>query len=672
MKILGATLKDWGAYFRSIGRMVAKRAHPSVPDNATIGLLAGGTEAASGVSVTEDTALNFTAVYTCVRILAETVASLPLPVYRRLSGGGKERAIDHPLYVLLHDQPNPEQTSFELREMLMSHLALRGNAYAEIERDGAGRVSALWPLLAWKMKIRRLPGTHQLQYEYQLENGDQALLRPDQVLHLRGLSPDGIIGYSPIRIAREAVGLGLAAEEYGARFFSNQATPSGVLEHPGELSEEAKENLQKSWEKLHQGLSKSHRIAILEEGMKLHTIGIAPEDAQFLETRRFQLEEIARIYRIPPHMVGDLEKASYSNIEHQAIEFVVHCIRPWLVRWEQAMKRSLFLPQERGIYFAEFLVDGLLRGDIKSRYEAYSIGRQWGWLSADDVRELENQNPLSGGAGKIYLVPLNMVPADRISPTSVEDGQPQDESRSELASERRSAERRRRLAAAFLPLFRETEARILRRETHDVLQAARRLLARRDLPAFLDWLAQFYQNHKAYMTRAWSPAFGSLAAETVNAVREELGQANAQLPEAFLPRYTESHVELHAEAACGQLQHVAESSEDQIAAIEERLLEWSERRPDKIARWETVQITNAVAVETYKASGIQRIRWVIFDEHCPYCRYLNGKVIGIDSAFLESGVPFQPEGAEKPLRPSVKVRHAPAHDGCDCQVVASS
>lgn len=217
-----------------------------------------------------------------------------------------------------------------------------------------------------------------------------------------------------MRLAREAIGMALATEEYGARFFGNGAKPGGVLEHPGKLSKEAQDRLRTSWNEMHQGLSKQHRIAILEEGMSYKQIGIPPEDAQFLETRKFQLNEIARIFRIPPHLVGDLERATFSNVEQQSIDFVVHTIRPWLVRWEQAIKLKLFTPTERRRFFAEFVADGLLRGDIKSRYEAYAIGRQNGWLSADDIRELENMNPLPDDTGKVYLVPLNMVPADKV------------------------------------------------------------------------------------------------------------------------------------------------------------------------------------------------------------------------------------------------------------------
>ena len=325
------------------------------------------------MDVSPSTALQVTAVFACVRILAETVAGLPLHVYRRLENGGKARAPDHYLYSLLHYLPNPEMTSFEFREVMMGHVCTWGNAYAEIEFDRAGRVRALWPLRPDRMTVKRVNG--RLQYIYKLSKPDsqgrtEITLRDEQVFHVHGLGSDGIVGYSPIHLARQAVGLALAAEEFGARFFGNDARPGVVLEHPGQLGDEAHKRLRESWESRHGGLDKSHRVAILEEGLKVHEIGLPPEDAQFLQTRKFQVSEIARMFRIPPHMIADLERATFSNIEHQSLEFVIHTIRPWLVRWEQEIYRSLLTPQERKTYFAEFLVDGLLRGDIKSRYGA--------------------------------------------------------------------------------------------------------------------------------------------------------------------------------------------------------------------------------------------------------------------------------------------------------------
>lgn len=368
----------------------------------------------SGKNVNEFTAMQTTAVYACVRILSETLAALPLQLYR-YTPGGKERVYDHPLYHLLHDEPNPEMTSFIFRETLMSHLLIWGNAYAQIIRDRLGRVQGLYPLRPDKMTVCR-DENGQIYYIYTKTTDEnpaikpygQVPLRKDEVLHIPGLGFDGLVGYSPIAMARNAVGMTMACEEYGASFFANGASPSGVLEHPGILKDPAK--VRDSWNAVYQGSANAHKVAVLEEGMKYQQIGIPPEEAQFLETRKFQLNEIARLYRIPPHMIGDLEKSSFNNIEQQSMEFVKYTLDPWVIRWEQAMQKALFLPEEKKQFFLKFNVNGLMRGDYESRMTGYSIGRQNGWLSANDIREMEDMNPVPDEeGGNLYLVNGSMT-----------------------------------------------------------------------------------------------------------------------------------------------------------------------------------------------------------------------------------------------------------------------
>lgn len=364
----------------------------------------------SGKPVNERTAMQTTAVYACVRILAEAVASLPLHVYEYQDDGGKKLVHDHPLYYLLHDEPNPEMTSFVFRETLMSHLLIWGNAYAQIIRDGAGRVLGLYPLLPDKMDVQR-DDRGNIYYVYSRNSDENPMfkeygnikLKAEDVLHIPGLGFDGLIGYSPIAMAKNAVGMTLACEEYGASFFANGANPGGVLEHPGVLKDPSK--VRESWNSVYRGVNNAHKIAVLEEGMKYQQIGIPPEEAQFLETRKFQINEIARLYRIPPHMVGDLDKSSFSNIEQQSLEFVKYTLDPWVIRWEQSLQRSLLLPGEKGKYFIKLNVDGLLRGDYQSRMNGYAVGRQNGWFSANDIREMENMNPIPDEeGGNLYLV----------------------------------------------------------------------------------------------------------------------------------------------------------------------------------------------------------------------------------------------------------------------------
>ena len=378
----------------------------------------GGT--ASGKYVTERSAMQMTAVYCCVRILSEAVASLPLQFYRYTDDGGKEKAVEHPLYFLLHDEPNPEMTSFIFRETLMTHLLLWGNAYSQIIRNGKGEVVALYPLMPDRMKVDR--DEHgRLYYEYTVYDSDDVdgrkgtdkvgrtvRLHPHDVLHIPGLGFDGLVGYSPIAMAKNAIGLAIATEEYGSKFFANGAAPSGVLEHPGTIKDPSK--VRESWQATFGGSGNANKIAVLEEGMKYTPISISPEQAQFLETRKFQIDEIARIFRVPPHMIGDLEKSSFNNIEQQSLEFVKYTLDPWVSRWEQAMVRALLTPDEKKKYFFKFNVDGLLRGDYQSRMNGYATARQNGWMSANDIRELENLDriPAEDG-GDLYLINGNMT-----------------------------------------------------------------------------------------------------------------------------------------------------------------------------------------------------------------------------------------------------------------------
>ena len=378
----------------------------------------GGT--ASGKYVTERSAMQMTAVYCCVRILSEAVASLPLQFYRYTDDGGKEKAVEHPLYFLLHDEPNPEMTSFIFRETLMTHLLLWGNAYSQIIRNGKGEIVALYPLMPDRMRVDR--DEHgRLYYEYAVYDVDDVdgrkgtdkvgrtvRLQPADVLHIPGLGFDGLVGYSPIAMAKNAIGLAIATEEYGSKFFANGAAPSGVLEHPGTIKDPSR--VRESWQATFGGSGNANKVAVLEEGMKYTPISISPEQAQFLETRKFQIDEIARIFRVPPHMIGDLEKSSFNNIEQQSLEFVKYTLDPWVSRWEQAMVRALLTPDEKKKYFFKFNVDGLLRGDYQSRMNGYATARQNGWMSANDIRELENLDriPAEQG-GDLYLVNGNMT-----------------------------------------------------------------------------------------------------------------------------------------------------------------------------------------------------------------------------------------------------------------------
>ena len=351
-------------------------------------------QSSAGTNVNERSAMQMTAVYACVRVLAESVACLPLHLYQKRDDGNRVKAAEHPLFFLLHDEPNPEMTSYVFRETLMTHLLLFGNAYAQILRNGKGDVLGLYPLMPNRMTVER-DDAGRLFYRYMrydnealADQNSTVILSPEDVLHIPGLSYDGLVGLSPIAACRNAIGSGLAADAYSSRYFANGAAPMGVLEHPGLLKNP--EKLRESWNSVYGGVNNAGKVAILEEGLRFTPISISPQDSQLLETRKFTVEEICRIFRVPPHLVQNLERATFNNIEQMSIDFVMYSLMLWLVRWEQSMAKALLSVSEKAQYEIRFNVDGLLRGAHKERYEAYAVGINSGFLCPNDVRRLEN------------------------------------------------------------------------------------------------------------------------------------------------------------------------------------------------------------------------------------------------------------------------------------------
>ncbi len=653
------------------------------PPEWLLGAWGGGT-GYTGKRVTIIGSRQVVAVRTCVKILAETISSLPLAVFRRLQPRGQERDPQHPLYPILHDLPNPEMTSVDLLEAAVGHMALWGNAYHNVVRDTNGNVTELWPLRPDRMIVERDRATGQLRYLYTMLSGEQIALTRQEVSHWPLQTHDGIMGYSPIQEAREAIGLAMATEEFGARFFGNDSSPRGILKHPSTLSDPALKHLKESWEQVHRGLDNAHRVAILEEGMDWQSIGVPPEDAQFLETRKFQITEIARLFRIPPHMLADLERATFSNIEQQSIEFVVFTLMPWLVRIEKAIFRDMLTPAERQVWYPKFVVAGLLRGDIKSRYEAYALGRQNGWLSANDIHELEEMNPIKGG--DVYYVPLNWVPADEAGqqqPAAGGQGQgartagdwaDSDPWAKEMRERihRRSASRRRKIGASYRRLFSDAAVRVVTRETNEVKRAAEKYLGYRSTPEFVDWLRNYYLAHPAAVERAFMPVLMSYGEEINANAAEEIGKTGNfdDVMQRFIRDYAGSFARDWAASSAGQLMDVVTKAEaagqDPLEAVLERLGEWELKRPDKTANRQTTEAGGAVVRQTWKGHGVRKLEWDAYGENCPYCNHLNGKIVGIEEAFVGEGEDFQPDGADGPLRPSRQIHHPPLHDGCNC------
>jgi HK97 family phage portal protein len=371
-----------------------------------------GRETDSGAFVTTESAMRHSTVYSCVNVLSEDIAKLPLITYKR-DGRKKERAQDYWLYALLHDEPNQWQTSVEFRQMMQAHVELSGAAYA-LKTVVRGETRELLPVVPSRVEVKQLPD-YSLSYVLTLPNGEKLPVPADRMFHLRGPSLDGINGVSRITYQRELIGLGIQLRKHGARVFKNGAMIGGVLEHPKVLSDPAAKHLKESFDEQYAGAGNAHKTLLLEEGMKFSIAGMSGKDAQFIESMKFTRSEIAGIFRVPPHKIGDLERATFTNIEHQSIEYVTDSLLPRTVRWEQKISKSLIPAADRKSYFAEHLVDGLLRGDYATRTRGYQVAVTTGWMNRNEVRELENMNPAEGLDE--FLEPMNMQnPGDNADP----------------------------------------------------------------------------------------------------------------------------------------------------------------------------------------------------------------------------------------------------------------
>lgn len=474
----------------------------------------GASKNASGVSVNERSAMKLSAVFACVRVLAESVGSLPIGFYERIGENGKRSAREHYLYNLLRSKPNPEMNAITFKETLQAHAVSWGGGFAEIQFNGRGEPVALWPLMPDVTRVERINGRKWVITS--LPDGQKVALPSEKVLHVPGLGFDGLNGYSVVRLAAQSIGLALATEEYGAAFFGRGAKPSGVLEHPGKPGPETVTKLREAFTEIHGGLSNAHRVAILTDGMKFNSISVPNEDAQFLETRKFQVSDIARWFRVPPHMIGDLERSTNNNIEHQGMEFVTHTLQPWLVRWEQAINGTLLLPSQSMKYFAEFNMDAMLRGDSAARGEFYTKLFQIGALSQNDIRAKENENPIDGGDK--YFVPLNMLPTDM-----VEDFHKKPEPKPEAPKEPEPEPEEPRSLSAIEKILATAADRVVRRQVKAVRNAMKKdaLQARIAIDEFFEREADMVASEVGPYMEACAEALGrSINADAIRAIAE--------------------------------------------------------------------------------------------------------------------------------------------------------
>jgi HK97 family phage portal protein len=467
-----------------------------------------GRMTAAGVRVSPATAIAITAVYACVQVLGQTLGVVPLHLYRRLDKGGKDRAAEHPLYQVLHRRPNRWQTSFQWRQMLEWHLGLRGNAYSEIRYGRRQAIEELVPLHPDRMRVETVEaaGERTYRYRYTERGGRERVLVRGEILHLRGLVADGIEGLSPIEAQSESFGEARAAQIYSARVLANDARPNGIIEMESHFKDpEAKKTFKQSWKEAQGGINRGE-VAVLEHGMKWRDIGLKSADLQLIELRKMKSYDVCGAYRMPPHKIGLMERATFSNIEHQGIEFVTDTMLPWYVNWEQELSAQLLQGDDAEELFFEFLVDGMLRGDSQARSNYYGKMFQTGAMSPNDIRERENQNPIEGGDRR--FVPSNMMPLDRVD--AVVDRSTIDRG----GRQQRDDERREQNGERENELARAAAERVVRKEA----AALRRLRSKTaGNGAFAEEAEQFYREHGDFVAEVM--AVGNEAAMSYVAMR---------------------------------------------------------------------------------------------------------------------------------------------------------
>lgn len=661
-----------------------RRTHPANPDKWLLEL-AGAGSSYTGKSISEEESLESTAVWSAVTILSQTIAALSLILYKRLDKGKKraDKALSD-LYHLMHTQPNPEMTSMIFRETGMGQLLLYGNWYSEKQFDGNMNVTSLWPLLSRDMEPRRLENG-KLIYRYKLPNTGREVLFPrERILHIPAFSSNGLIGHSPVKKGKEAIALNLALEEYGARFFAAGGAPPVVIEYPMSLGKEAKDRIKESWQDKHGGLENAHRVAILEEGMKIHEYGIDPEKAQAIETRKFGVNEVARIFNVPPHFLKDLERATYSNVEEQSRNFVSYTLQPWLVKLEQCYTTQLLTKkqwQNQG-YFFEHLVDTLLRADTEKRWEAHKNGFMTGSLSPNDILEMENRNPSDNPMADERFVPMNMIPLSMIGKTGPkispiqnpeEEGQENYEVRVKLPVQiARLWQAIDNIKKSHHGLFFDAASRIVKKETKAVDRAIENHFTKRKLEDFNAWIDDFYGGLGNYVRQNFIPvdeAFGiQVYSELDNLVAEPFLTETGQSAK-FIEDYVNNFAHHYTSSSIGQIRGLIKDTkpEEIVDVLRGRINEWGEKRALKIADQETKRLSNAIANDAYIQIGVKNKRWHTRGKSCPFCKSLDGKIVGVEKAFTDSDNKLSAGGNW--ITYSSPRYHAPLHRGCDCVIV---
>jgi len=640
----------------------------------------------SGIYINAARARQISTVWNAINIIAGSIAMLPLNLMQR-TNGRTQIAAGHPYHDLFHNTFNPEiNNSFLARETLQEHLLLRGNCYAEIRRGygnnkNAPDIVALYPLNPDNVLLRRNKDTKDLEYLVTTPDGKATIIQRVNMLHIPGLGSNGLTGYSVVSLARESLGLAAVAEKFGSSFFAKGTHPGIIVKHPGKLSEPAHNSLRNDLTEKYSGLGQAHRLMLLEEGMDVAKLGFSPEDSQFLETREFQVEEIARWFNLPPHKLKKMDRATFSNIEHQNIEFLTESLMSWLIRWETCLNTQLLTPVQRkqGLYF-KFNAGAMLRGDTKSRYEAHAIGRQGGWLSVNEIRAMEDMNPIENG--DVYLEPLNMAPAGtqatEADPQQVPADDPTGTEKEKKAllppAEIRDWDpiARNTVAADYAKAISEKLSAIIKTETESIRLAVGRIGDDDFINKFIGFINSFYDEENGSFPASFRESMGPILENYLLDVIP-LAAAEAELETEltdeltdFVDGYIDRFVGRYMDTSSRQLSTLVLSDPEPAEAVLERMDKWEEDRPEDTAKYEKVRASNAMALAVWWSAGIGGV-WETVGKSCPWCKALHGKKIMPGENFVGPGM-FEPSGATGSMKIRGIVRHAPLHKGCDCRI----
>lgn len=647
----------------------------------------GATETWAGNTVNEKTALTYAAAYACINVLAKDLAQLPCFVYKRTDDDLREPDREHDVWRVMHDRPNPWMTPFTFKQTIHAHVASWGNGYAEIEYDNAGRVRHLWPLLPDRMKIVIRNGKKVFLYKADPQK-EPIALPAERVLHIMGLSSDGIRGYSVIQVARNAIGMGLAAEEFTGRLFSNGATPRFALLHPKTLSPEAKQRLQVKFDASTTGLSNAHRTAVFEEGLQLEKIGLPAKDAEMIETSKFGIEQMARFFDIPMMRLHSTTAITSwgTGLEQWQRAYLVHTLGPWLVQWEEAINYSLFTEEERQTHFAEFKREALLQADHAARGQFYTQMLQTGSISPNEIARRENLPP-AGKEGDKRFIPGNLLPLEdagkQLLQPEPEPGEGPSKKKSEGEekavdlTEKRSRQASRRLSTqrAFQRAYQQAAERVVTKHVQRTTRQVEKLAKDGDLAGFQQWVRKFYEDERPAIAEAFLPTTIALHQITAADALQDIGRVHNGTFD--VPKFSEKYVEALAIrqslTESGALLKITQDPNLQptniVAQLTEKLADWSGKRAAQIAKHEATQAGNAITRHIYEEAGVERLVWVTTGDGCSMCQAMNGRTVSISAPFVGDGETVGNES--KSLTADGSISHPPLHGGCDCQLVAA-